>query len=184
MLLTAFGESYSINQIARKCALAPNGALKILRKFEKEGILSSKKIANIVSYSINFEDEKTKNILELILISELNKKLKFRYSDLKLLKDTTKVCILFGSYIDLKREANDLDIFFILDKRKFRLYKEKSVQIYKTIPVKVHDILQTEEDFSRNIKNKNEVVIEVLRTGIILWGHKKIIDLIENEYTR
>ena len=32
MLFTAF-EDYSINEIARKCNLAPNGALKILKKF-------------------------------------------------------------------------------------------------------------------------------------------------------
>ncbi len=184
MLLTAFDEDYSINQIAKKCALAPNGALKILRKFEKEGILKSKKLANIMSYSINFENEKTKNIIELTLISDLTGKLKFRYEDLKPLKDITKVCILFGSYTNLKKEPNDLDVLFILNKTKFKSYKEKSSQIYKTIPVKVHDVLQTEEDFSKNIKNKNKVIIEILKTGIILWGYRKIIELIENECKR
>ena len=34
-----FGEDYSINEISRKCDIAPNGALKILRKFEKIGII-------------------------------------------------------------------------------------------------------------------------------------------------
>lgn len=184
MLLTSFGEDYSINQIAKSCNLAPNGALKILRKFEREGILKSKKIANINSYSINFENDKTKNIIELTLISDLTGKLKFRYEDLKPLKDVTKECIAFGSYIDLKKEPNDMDILFILNKEKFKLYKEKSSQIYKTIPVKVHDILQTEEDFKENIKNRDKVIIEILRTGIVLWGYRKIIELIENEYKK
>jgi len=40
-------EEDSINQIARKCKIAPNGTLKILKKFEREGILKFKKIANI-----------------------------------------------------------------------------------------------------------------------------------------
>jgi len=182
MLLTTFGENYSINQIAKKCSITPNGTLKILRKFEKEGILESKKIANISSYSINFKNEKTKSILELALISDLTGKLKFRHEDLKQLKEITKACIFFGSYINSKREPNDLDILFIIDKKSFNSYKEKSLQIYKTIPVKVHDVLQTEEDFSKNIKNKDKVVLETLKTGIILWGYKKIIELIENEY--
>lgn len=184
MLLTSFGEDYSINQIAKNCNIAPNGALKILRKFEKEGVLKSRKIANINSYSINFENDKTKNIIELTLISDLTGKLKFRYEDLKPLKDVTKECIAFGSYTNLKKEPNDLDILFILDREKFKLYKEKSSQIYKTIPVKVHDILQTEEDFKENIKNRDRVVIEILRTGIVLWGYRKIIELIENEYKK
>ena len=59
LLLTAFDRQYSINNIAKECGLVPNGAYKILKKFEEEGILKAKHIANIKSYSINFDDEKT-----------------------------------------------------------------------------------------------------------------------------
>jgi predicted AAA+ superfamily ATPase len=52
MILMAFGEEYSINYISRECNLAPNGALKILKKFEKSGVLKVKKVANISSYKI------------------------------------------------------------------------------------------------------------------------------------
>ncbi len=180
VLLTLFGESYSINQIAKKCAITPNGTLKILRKFEKEGLLQSKKIANILSYFLDFNNEKTKNILELALNEDLAGRIKFRYEDLKKLKDITEVCILFGSYIDLKKEPNDLDILFILNKMQFKKYKKESLQIYKTIPIKVHDILQTEEDFKKNIGNKDKVIIEILKTGKILWGSKKVISIIED----
>jgi len=184
VLLTLFKENLSINQIAKKCSITPNGTLKILRKFEKEGILKSKKIANIISYSINFENEKTKNILELSLNEELTGRVKFRYEDLKILKEITDACILFGSYIDQKKEPNDMDVLFILNKLQFKKYKEESLQIYKTIPIKVQDILQTEEDFKKNIANKDKVILEILKTGKIFWGSKKIISIIENEYQR
>jgi len=184
MLLASFGETHSINQIAKECSLAPNGALKLLRKFEKEGILSPKKIANIKSYSINFASEKAKNVLELALIPELSGRVKFRYEDLKPLKEITASCILFGSYADLKKEPNDLDILFVLDSKDFKRYKEKSSQIYKTLPVKVHDILQTEEDFKENLESRDKVVVEILKTGVILWGTKKIIELTENGYKK
>jgi DNA-binding Lrp family transcriptional regulator len=184
ILLTLFGENYSINQIARECSITPNGALKILRKFEKESILKSKKIANIVSYSIDFSNEKTKNILELSLNEDLTGRVKFRYEDLKKLKEITEICILFGSYINLKKEPNDLDIFFMLNKLHFKEYNEKSLQIYKTIPIKVQDVLQTEEDLKKNIANKDKVIIEILKTGKIFWGGKKIIEIIEDGYKR
>ena len=38
MLFAELGKDNSINQIAKACNLAPNGAFKILRKFEKEGM--------------------------------------------------------------------------------------------------------------------------------------------------
>ena len=76
-LFAACHEELSINKIAKECDIAPNGAFKILKKFEKENVLKPKKIANIKSYKINFNEEKTKNMLNLALNSELNEKLKF-----------------------------------------------------------------------------------------------------------
>ena len=34
LLLTAFDKQYSINNVAKECGLVPNGAYKILKKFE------------------------------------------------------------------------------------------------------------------------------------------------------
>ncbi|MDD5192696.1 MAG: hypothetical protein PHH54_04235 [Candidatus Nanoarchaeia archaeon] len=184
MLLYAFGESYSINRIAKECKLAPNGALKILRKFEKEGILDFENIGNMKSYSLNFEDEKTKNILRLALIPELKARLKYRAEDLKHLKEFTEACIIFGSYADLRKEPNDIDLFFIVKNKKFNDYKKESPLVYKTMPIKVHDILQTNKDVAENLKKKDKVIIEILKTGIILWGYDKIINIIENGYKK
>ena len=184
LLLMKFDDEYSVNEIARICSLAPNGALKILKKFEKEGILKKKKIANIISYSINFNNEKTKNILELSLISELKGRLKFRKEDLEPIKKTTIFCIVFGSYTDIKKEPNDIDVLFVIDKSKFKEYKKKTLEIFKTIPVKVHDVIQTKIDFQENIHKKNKVIINALKSGVIFWGYKKIIEFIEDEYKR
>lgn len=184
LLFSAFGEIYSINQIAKECNLAPNGALKILRKFEKEGILKSQNIANIKAYKLDFENEQTKNILKLTLMPELKGRIKFRAEDLKALKETAKACIIFGSYVDLKKEPSDIDIFFIIEPKKFKAFKEKTSLIYKTIPLKVHDVLQTEEDVIENLKKKDKVIIEIFKTGIILWGLDKIVDIVEHEYKR
>jgi len=183
MLFFAF-QDYSINQIAKKCSLAPNGAYKILKKFEKEGILKFNKIANIISYELNFDNEKTKSILELTLIPGLEGRIKFRLDDLKELKKITQICIMFGSYINPKKEPNDLDILFIIDKKHYKYYKELSERLFKTIPVKVHDVLQTEEDFKKNLAKKDKVLMDILNTGIILWGQDKIIDLIEDEHKK
>ena len=180
-ILMSFGEDYSINEIARSCSLAPNGAFKILRKFERQGVLKPKKIANIVSYKINFEDNKTKNILGLSLIPDLEGKLKFRMEDLKELKETTEIGVIFGSYTQEKKQPNDLDILIVVNERKYPKYKLISRKVYQTIPIKVHEVIQTEEDLRKNIKKKDKVIIDILKNGVILWGQDKLIDVIKDE---
>jgi DNA-binding Lrp family transcriptional regulator len=182
IILMAFGEEYSINQIAKQCKIAPNGAMKILKKLERENIIKPKNIANIKSYKINFEDEKTKSILELALISEIKGRLKYRYGDIKQLKELVDACIIFGSYTDLKKEPNDLDLLLVIKKDKFKEYKKKSKVIYVTMPIKIHEVLQTESDIKKNLSIKDKILIEILRTGLIFWGNNKIIEIIENEY--
>ena len=56
LLMSSLNASYSINQIAKECKLSPNGAFKILKKFEKEGVLRAVNIANIRAYKINFDN--------------------------------------------------------------------------------------------------------------------------------
>jgi len=184
LLFFAFGEIYSINRIAKECNLAPNGALKILRKLDNEGILKFKNIGNMKSYMLNFENEKTKNIIKLALIPELKGKIKFRADDLKPLKEIAKVCIIFGSYADLKKEPNDIDIFFMIEDKRFNAFKKETSLIYKTMPIKVHDVLQTEGDVIKNLREKDKVIIELFKTGIILWGLDKIIKIVEHGYKR
>ncbi len=184
LLITALDIDYSINNIAKECGLSPNGTLKILKKFEREGILKVKKIANIKSYKINFEDEKTINILELALIPKLKGKIKYREEDFKKLKEITKSCILFGSYINFKKEPNDLDILFVLDRDNFKEYKKRLTDIKNITPIKIHDVLQTEEDLRENILKKDKAILEILTKGIILWGQNVIIKVMKGVYQR
>jgi len=180
LLISSFDTDYSINEVAKQCGLAPNGAFKILKKLEKEGILKSKKIANIISYKIDFENEKTMNVLELALITDVKGRVKYRYDDLIALKGVAKACVLFGSHIDLKKEPNDLDALFILKKDEYREYRKKLMDVKSTLPVRLHDAVQTEEDLKKNIIGKDKVIIDILRNGIVLWGCSAISEAIKD----
>jgi len=184
LLMISFDKDYSINNIAKECNLAPNGAFKILKKLEKEGILEGKNIANIKSYKLNFDNEKTQVVLELALIPELKGKIKYRYDDFKELKEITKSCIMFGSYINPKKEAHDLDILFILDNKNYKEYKRRLPVIKNIVPAKIHDIIQTEDDLIKNVTKKDKVILEILRNGIVMWGQKIIIKVIKDVYQR
>ncbi|MBU0614528.1 MAG: hypothetical protein KJ601_00380 [Nanoarchaeota archaeon] len=183
LLMVKYKIDYSINEMARECSLTPNGALKILRKFEHEGILKVKKIGNIRSFELIFDNDKTEIILEYALIPKLEGRLKNRVEDLKVLRETVKVCILFGSYIDLKKNPNDMDILCILDKTRFKEYKKKLSEAAQIMPVKIHDVVQTEDDLADNLCKSDTVIIEILKKGIVLWGQKELLKVIMHVHT-
>lgn len=182
-ILYRLGDTDSINSLAKKCKISPNGTIKILKKFEKEGILKMKKIVNISSYSLDFNNPKTESICKLAIIEEPSDKIKPRTEDLKNLKNITEIGIIFGSYLTPKQNPNDLDIFFLLKDKNFKKYKEEIKKIYPAMPLKVQDVLQTEKDLIKNIQEKNSVIKEILQKGFIMWGHEKLISILKNEYS-
>ncbi len=171
---------YSINEIAKKCNVSPNGAYKILNKLENGGILKIKIIANIKSYKINFENDITKKILELAFMPDkLEGRVQLRFEDIKQLKAVTTACILFGSYITTKKKPNDLDILVVLEKKNFDSYKKSLSKVQDICPIKIQDIIQTTNDLIQNIKKQDPIVHEALKEGIFLWGAEKIVEAIE-----
>ncbi len=180
-LLVNFNKDYSINEIARNCNLAPNGAYEILRKFEEKEILSAKKIANLKSYKINFDSKEANKMLELILIPDYKEsRINYRHSDLKPLERIAKLCIIFGSYITKKEKPNDIDVLFAIGKSDYKSYNQVLEKVRRIIPFKLHDVIQTREDLIKNIKKGDKTIIKIISEGVILWGHDFLIGVIKN----
>lgn len=180
-LIVSTGKDYSINDVAKACKLTPNGAYKLLTKLEREGILKAKPIANIKSYKLNFESEKTVKVLELALMPDaIEGRMKLRADDLKPLKAITKACILFGSYITNKKEPGDLDVLFIVEKKDFTAYKKTLLKVQDITPIKIQDIVQTTEDIDKNLRKEDPIIVVSLRDGIVLWGFDTLVEVIKN----
>ncbi len=180
-LAASQNEDYSINEIAKKCGITPNGAYKILTKLEMEGILKQKRIANINSYTLNFENDKTMRVLELAFIPDkLEGRVKIRAEDLQPMKAATKACILFGSYITAKQNPGDIDIVFVLEKSKFKEFKQKLAAVQELMPVRIQDVVQTTEDLQQNLKKRDKIIKEALQNGIALWGYDVIAGIVKN----
>ncbi len=180
-LAANLGKDHSINDVAKACSITPNGTFKMLAKLEKEGILAAKHIANIKSYKPNFENEKTARLYELAFMpDEMPARVKSRAEDLALLKKTTTACILFGSYITAKQKPEDIDALFLVEKEDFESYKKVLYNVQELAPVKIHDVVQTQEDFKQNLKKHDPIVMEALQKGIALWGFDAIVQVIKN----
>lgn len=171
---------HSINELAKETNLSPNGAYKILKKFEKENLLKITNISNIKSYKLNFNENKLSPFLELCLSDKLDNKLSNRYNDLSELNDIVKICIIFGSYVKGKKDPSDIDILFIIEKKDFDSYKNKLIHIKELLPLRLQDVIQTKEDFMQNFLNEDKVLKSIINEGIILWGLKDFIELVKN----
>ncbi len=183
-LATSPNRDYSINGIAKACGITPNGAHRLLNKFHMLGILEPEHIANIKSYKLDFSEEKkekTMRILELAFtIDILEGRIKPRKLDLASLKDRTEACILFGSYITTKQKPNDLDILFVLKQKDFVEFKRGLAKAQDIIPLKIHEVIQTEDDLRQNLKKGDPLVIEALRNGIVLWGEDILVKVVKD----
>ena len=180
-LLANFDNDYSINEIAKNCGLAPNGAYEALKKFEKRGILLFKKIANLKSYKINFDSIEANKLLELILVPNYKEaKINYRYNDLRPLEKITKLCIIFGSYITQKEKPNDIDVLFVIRKMDYKKYTQVLDNVKMVMPFKLHDIIQTKNDLTKNIRKRDKIIVNAISEGAVLWGHEFLIEVIKN----
>ncbi len=180
-LMTSFNH-YSINDISKENKLAPNGAYKILKKLEKLGVAYSTNIGKIKSYKINFKNKLTINYLEIALSDERihDAKIKIRIQDFKELMAICKAAVIFGSYINEKKKPNDIDIVFVIDKDKYKEYKNILEKIKEIIPYKIHDVIQTPQDVANNLKEQDKIIINAIRNGVVLWGYDIIAGCVKN----
>ena len=182
LLAVSYSKDYSINDVARRVSVAPNGAYKILRKFQKEGILIIKEIANIKSYRLYFENENTVRLLELAFSDGMDGRLKLRAQDVQRLKPVTEACVIFGSYTTNKPKPSDLDVLFVMEKQKFEQYKKELAKVQDITPIKIQDVVQTSADLLQNLKKNDPIITEALRNGVVLWGINIVVRVIKNSY--
>ncbi len=181
LLATTIGKSASMNDIGKQCGITSGGAHKILTKLDREGVIKATFIGNLKVYKLDFEHEKTASVLELAFIQDsFEGRVKMRVNDLQNMKQVTKAGVLFGSYITTKKEPSDLDVLFVLERKNFEEYKKILNRIQDIVPIKIQDVVQTEEDLRQNLKKNDAIITAALRDGIVLWGFDMLVQVIKN----
>ena len=181
LLIRNFREKNSINEIGRRLSLSARGAYKILKKLEHIKAIMPEKIGNAIYYKINFNEEIGVKISEFALLQNgLNDYLQIQAEDLNPLKGISLSCILFGSVLTKGKEAKDIDVLIVLEKKDANKASSAIAKIKSVKPKRIHEILQTKEDLAKNIKKNDEVILEIIRTGKVLWGSEIIVGAIKD----
>ena len=181
-LLRNFSKKYNINQLAKELQLSPRGAYKILKKLKNNDILSIQKIGNNHIYTINFNNDIALEVCQFVLIETKNTPyIKTWINDLQSLKKFAKIVILFGSILTKEKQANDVDVLLVFEKKNLLKIQDQIKKINQIKSKQIHAIVQTEKDLLNNIQKRDPALLEEIQTGLILWGRNILVEAIKHD---
>src|SRR3989344_5934281 len=150
ILFKDFTAFYNANSISKILSISHVGAQKIFKRLLNENLLIYKKIGKSIIYKLNLVDDYARKLMAFLLADEANK--------FKRWKEEFKQ--LF------KKDINEVN----------NIIKEKE----EILPKKLHVIKLTANDLLKNIKEKKEAVLDIVKNAVILYGQDKYVRVIKN----
>lgn len=157
-LVRNFTEKLTIRNIAQRLNFSPAGVFNILKKLEKNGIVTGQKLGTGLFYSINFENRIAEHLAAAVLL----------YSEEK---------AEIG--IEQLRQANAA----IFDKKTLLLITD-SITVLDIVLQNIEVITKTEDDFIDLLRKKDSTMLQLLRKGIVLFGENKVVEIIKSCISR
>ncbi|VVB60270.1 Uncharacterised protein [uncultured archaeon] len=182
-LLKNPGQKMSINQIAERIERAPSGVFRELKKMETDNIVQKEKAGNSIIYRLNTGNLETKRLAEIALIKEKKERLKQNpylsviSKDMESLGKYADILILFGSAARAK-EYRDIDIFVVTKERFIKEIEAVAKRLSRLYDKSVSPLILAYPDFTKNIMMQDKVVLEVIRSGVVLKGYDKFVEAV------
>ena len=170
---------FNVNQLSKNIKISVGSAHKILHGLKKEEIVIITDMKSSIYYKLNLNNPDTIDICKLILRE--NKKhlpsyIKIYVEEIEKFKEA-EIIILFGSILD-KKDFNDVDVLFITNKiKEVNLFCNEISKI-RTKPI--NPLIMKLDDFTKNIKNKNNVILEIINKGVIINGEERYMVVLKN----
>jgi len=173
-------ENYSINGLSKQIGLTPMGAQKILKRLEKAGMVKHKKMANAMFYQLNFDSDVARKAAELSLFEEIpNPYARAQAKDIERLRPFVRAAVLFGSVLKKGEGANDIDVLVVVEKKEYAAFQAAIKKLQALKPKRIEPVIQSPEDLVHNIKTRVPVMLEIIKTGKILWGQDAIVNALK-----
>lgn len=182
-LVRNIAEKQNINQLAKYIGITATGAFKLLKRLEHESVVKPEKLGNAIFYSLNFTSDLARKKAELALFEEIRQPYaRVQAKDLERLKPFAEAAILFGSVLEKGERAEDIDILVIVAEKKYKAFTNVLDELQRLKPKRIQAILQTFEDFVKNLKKQDPVVRGALKTGKILWGQEIVVNAVRRMF--
>jgi len=172
-LFKEFNTPYNSRSISKQIGITHAGAFKILKKLEKEEVVKAQTIGKSIIYAINFDNPIANKKIELALVLEAQNYKHWLY-EFKKLEDLTEFVMLFGSILNDEKKARDIDLLILSKKENHDKIRKFIKERNEVNSKKIHLLLQTTEDFKKDVRGKNKPIIEIIKTGVVLYGQENI----------
>ncbi len=178
ILLKDFDSNHTATSLSKTFKMSRWGLWKILRKLEKDQliILDSIGTGKTSTYKIrlNWENPIVEKTLSLYLTEESLNHKRWRFNFGKL-ENKTNFLILFGSILQSQKEANDIDIIMVAEKKSFTIIDDLIIKIKISIDKDIHSISFTKQEFKKELK-RNKAYIDAVKKGIVLFGQENFVE--------
>lgn len=178
ILLKDLSRTHTITSLAKELNMSRVGVWKILKQLQSEDFvkltsIGSGKTSTSIT-SLNWESVLVEKSLALYLTEEALQQRRWQ-SNFGDLEKLVYFIILFGSVLHSPKEAKDIDIVIVSQKRKFIKIQKIVDKIQKSQLKKIHAINFTEREFKEELKKPNKALFDAIKKGAILFGQEKFI---------
>jgi len=160
-------------ELIDKVKISQKNIALTLKELENKGILKSKKKGNLKFYSLNLKNPQLQTYL---IFTELFNKENFLTNNKKIshiFKNDDRIIGIFGSYAKNKQKKDsDLDVFIIGNKGENYVKQGKLYDL--TVSVKTF----TENEFKKLLKEKNNLIKEIIENHVLIFNVEKFINFI------
>ncbi len=183
ILLKDLTKKNTVSSLSEEIKIARPGTWKALKKLESQKLTNLKPIGkgktSAYEITLNWDNPLVKKNLATILTEDALGQERWRDAFKKLEKHILFI-ILFGSVLHSPREAGDIDLLIIVKTKKdFREIENTLLQIQQAQSKKIHAIDLTKKELETELK-KNNIYLEALKKGVILFGQEEFIKFIED----
>ena len=88
--------------------------------------------------------------------------------------------MLFGSVLRNYEKANDIDLLVAAAKSDREEINEVLKNKAELLPKRLHTIRLAVSELEQNIKRKEAAILDIVKTGIVLYGQDEYVEILKN----
>ncbi len=178
ILFKDFTAYHNANSISKFLGTSRVGAFKLFRRLDAQGLLKSQKIGKSIIYKLRLDDDYVTKLVSFLLADEANNFKRWK-EEFKGLSKKHRIVMLFGSILRNYEKANDIDLLIVSvrpDREADKVLTGKAEILSK----RLHAIRLTASELESNIKRKEAAILDIVKTGVVLYGQDEYVEVLKN----
>jgi len=179
LLLDESDREFTIREISQRVKIDYKTIYQNVDVLAKRGTICKRPVANAVFCSIS--RELNRDILSAESCRQEsglhNADIRQIFLQLRVMRNPFFICLLFGSYAKNKQTPkSDIDLMFVCENPES--FEKKLREQLSPIPLKLHILVFSYNDFIRMLKEKDSVVSQAVKNYVILHGIEQFYGLL------